>query len=120
MLKYTVKLMIVNEDFFDKIEIDDSVVSDDNMPERKSERKWNLKFFLFLDISHGKCREFRKEISNELSKVKYILEIYQVENEFLGYCDYSYNKYENLDDVRGAVLGLIFGVDVNLGYMYVV
>ena len=41
MLKYIVKLMIVNEDFFDKIEIDDSVVSDDNMPERKSERKWN-------------------------------------------------------------------------------
>ena len=118
MLKYIVKPMIVNEDFFDKIEIDDSVISDDNI--LKEERKWNLKFFLFLDISHGKCREFRKEISNELSKVKYILEIYQVENEFLGYCDYSYNKYENLDDVRGAVLGLIFGVDVNLGYMYVV
>ena len=27
MLKYTVELMIINEDFFDKIEIDDSVIS---------------------------------------------------------------------------------------------
>lgn len=111
--------MIINEGFFDKIEIDDSVISDDNIPKTK-ERKWNLKFFLFLDTSHGKWWEFRKDILNELSKVKYILETYQVENEFLGYCDYSYNKYEELDDVQGAVLGLIFGVDVNLSYIYVV
>ena len=110
--------MIVNEDFFDKIEIDDSVISDDNI--LKEERKWNLKFFLFLDISYGKWWEYRKDILNELPKVKYIFDTYQVENEFLGYCDYSYNKYENLGDVQGAFLGLIFGVDVNIGYMLVV
>lgn len=113
--------MIVNEDYFDNIEIDDENIHIE--PELKSERKWRLYLILYV-ATDGFGNMYYKKLQKELVKTKYILDkVYQIDNAFLSYYDNLWKKdYAEMSDVNYSSIGFKFGIDIDIdaGYMQIV